>query len=130
MNSLWSIPELDTMTSQEVFDKGISHILKQGQCRNSKGFCVYDGPEGKTCVAGLFMKPEKRACADGWCGTAWSSLAENGLVTSLHSELLSSLQNWHDILNLSDPYTVGYAIAEEYNLSPAVLDEYKAQHGE
>lgn len=37
---------------------------------------------------------------------------------------------WHDFIDVKGPYTHGYHIAKQYNLSPRVLDEWKEQHPE
>lgn len=48
------------LSLQEIFDKGLAHIRKQG-VPSKRGFgCLYNGPNGTSCIVGGLMEPEHR----------------------------------------------------------------------
>lgn len=98
-----------SLSLQEIFDKVISHLRKQGVQSGSSGDCLYRGPNGTMCAVGCLIKDEfysnelEDMPAD--CSIVLKSLvssgilapAENGAygeVTKIH--LLSDLQELHD----------------------------------
>lgn len=47
------------MTNQEIFDKVLTHLRKQGSASvGDKGLCFYRGPGGKMCAVGALMPDE------------------------------------------------------------------------
>lgn len=51
---------LDTMSLREIFDECKAHLLKQNKQSKdpNSGRCLYRGPNGLKCAAGIFIKDE------------------------------------------------------------------------
>jgi hypothetical protein len=122
-----TIPELPSMTPQEVFDKAARHVLANGEPSvDPTGSCVYSGIG---CAAAPFIKPEFREEAAG----SWYSLHlpsqgkwEHSHRPDAHVELIGHLQGAHDhSANLpafiSEFKKEMVKVAERYSLSTAVL---------
>ncbi len=86
------------MTNQEVFDKCVSFLRKQGCASLSeKGFCSYFGPDGKRCAVGVFIeeneyKPEFEGDSLN-CRPLIQELMRN---KGIDLRLLDRLQDVHD----------------------------------
>jgi hypothetical protein len=116
------------MTPQQIFDITAAFLLGQGRPSMGPEGCLYNGPDGAKCAAGLWMKtPAKEG----------QSLSANGETQkALHPSarenlrLMKSLQSAHDSASVDEsvwlPRLKIYLaeIANEYSLNPAVLELY------
>lgn len=95
-----SLATLDQLTPQQVFDRVVAHLRKQGQrsvISTGAGLptkCVYRGAGGRKCAAGCLIaddeyKPDME-------GRLWGELISVYSVTSAHVELIEALQTVHD----------------------------------
>ncbi len=118
------------MTEQEIFDTVAIHLIKQGkQSADAFGNCLYRGPEGLKCAVGCLI-PDEVYQRNMECRVVSRLLGNYDSLKFLQpfDALLSKLQYAHD-----EAYGEGqiwtdtvvsylYKIAEEYNLSTAVLE--------
>lgn len=121
-----NIPELDTLTSQQVFDISVKHVLKNGKpsmCAKFGG-CTYGGIG---CAAAPFLKEEYRECTWG----SWAGLIGEGKVSPYHNRLIARLQSAHDYAASAsangEPFIGCFKdiiahIAKEFNLNGEVYE--------
>jgi len=86
------------MTEQEVFNKVWDHIIAQGEPSvNKDGHCLYRGPNGLKCAAGIFLTDEQAADSDEHAAT-WAHLDDMGYpeLEGLPNHLIKNLQICHD----------------------------------
>lgn len=91
------------MTAQEIFDKVITHLRKQGKATNAGGgnTCFYRTRDGKSCAVGCLIPNEEYL--PNMEGQNISGLMTNfpdtmnKLGLSPHIELLKALQWAHDV---------------------------------
>ncbi len=88
------------MNEQEIFNKVYDHFVTKGQPRSidDEGSCLYRGPDGAKCAAGLLIpdshySPELENVCPG-SERIDKVLAELGLAE--HSLFLANLQTVHD----------------------------------
>jgi len=94
-----SIKELPTMSREDVIERSVRHVLKNGKPSvDATGRCVYSGIG---CGAAPFLTPMSRKVADGKgrasaasCG--WWTLVREGEVAQQHENLICLLQHCHD----------------------------------
>lgn len=118
------------MTSQEVFDKVVVHLRKQGRQAVKDGCCLYRSPEGLKCAVGCLIEDaeyspafERKILCDliqylryleSLEGTDRSALL-NRLV--MNEPLLERLQSVHDDGEVPD-WEQGLArVAKEFDLT-------------
>lgn len=119
-----SIPQLYTMSKQEIFDTSARHVLKNRRPSMRGGICCYDGIG---CAAAPFLKPESRHQADTEEST-WDQLAVLGYVDQHELELIRELQKCHDDAALEKrlDFMAGWkesmlALGQHLNLNTDVL---------
>ena len=49
------------LTKQQIFDRVVAHARKQKQKSESRGSCLYRGPNGTKCFAGIFIPDSQYA---------------------------------------------------------------------
>lgn len=134
-----TLATLPQATAQQVFDQVATHLLTQkkksrvihrdnGKLGFPKGdSCVYRTPEGLKCAAGCLISDEEYLTLIGESRNSipWNSLIARGVAPEEHRELIVSLQRCHD--HNTPEYWDRYLldIAKAYDLSPAVLDQFK-----
>ena len=115
------------LTTQQVFDKVATHLLKQGkrsmlETRN-EAICAYRGDQGVSCAVGCLIPDERYDPIIEGAGVSNARVQE--LLPEMEHvahDLLSSLQCMHDHCennNFDVPLRI---VACRYNLSPAVVD--------
>ena len=118
------------LTNQEIFDKSVGGLLKQGkQAMDSGNNCVYQNGNGLRCAIGQLIDPESYTDnLEGWgIGDLFRQYPEimnrNGLVESNELiELLDGLQEVHD-RNDFDKWPALYSnLAKNYGLNSEVCD--------
>jgi hypothetical protein len=139
----WTIDGFEQMTKQALFDMAATHLLTQG--RQSRGMkfsqlenkliqsCLYNGPEGLTCGAGIFLKPEFRADADKY-GPWWDVVNNQPeAMPKKHQAFVHEVQHIHDGWKPGDKTFKEHAkdglykLAKVYHLKTDVLrKEFKA----
>jgi len=137
VSKLVTIPNLTSLSKQELFDMSARHIIAQGKqsarYNEGTGSCVYSG---SGCAAAPFILPEMRAMADGF--GAWRVLVREELAPSHEATFIRELQACHDnnAWDRSKPrnppaeptaFLIGWRasmgrLAEKYNLNIAALD--------
>lgn len=141
------------LTEQEIFDKSIGAILKQGvqsavmHTTHGEDFpvCKYAGPNNTGCAIGVLLP---RDVAEAWdnIGTfpiyriehdedkarCITDLTAVGIDVSKHDDLLTDLQRVHDAWTPRSPSTFNEAVcryardvALDHNLSTAILAEFE-----
>ncbi len=114
------------MTAQEVFNKVVTHLRKQGKQSRDTMRCLYLSPEGLKCAVGCLIPPEDyRKDMEG--KTFDCLLSDRYFHSSLiakfnkHRDLLHRLQELHDcssVYNILETWERGFImIAKEFNLS-------------
>ena len=96
-----TIDGFEHLTPQQVFDISKNHLLTQNEKSMVQGesasagikICAYRGENSKMCAAGPFLKDEEASKCEG---NDWTSLYKYHLVPSIHSELVTALQDVHD----------------------------------
>lgn len=91
------------MTLQEIFDKSVGQIIKQGVLsRKANGMCAYRGDGGMKCAVGALMDDETAEEADAldpeYGADIWS-VVEAGLLKGFDRDeltLMYDLQDAHD----------------------------------
>lgn len=113
-----TLKTLPQATAQQVYDQVKAHLLAQNRKSENEEKCLYRGPNGTKCAAGILIgddeyKPEM----DGrQCG--WVSLVEQGIVPADHRFLIAELQNLHDDFS-PDRWRIKLEeLAVEYDLVP------------
>lgn len=91
---------LNNMTAQEVFDVTVKHLATLEASCTINSHCVYNGLEGMTCAAGIFINNYDTEME----GCDWAKLIEwhskSSGTSDKHCELIQKLQNVHD----SEPF--------------------------
>lgn len=113
-----TLKTLSQATEQEVFDQVAAHLLTQGEVSASSVACRYRGPRGLKCAAGCLISDDeyKPEMDEGFIGTSWRHLIEEGVVSDSHARLISDLQGCHDSLKPSLWPAYLKEIAQEYGL--------------
>ena len=114
------------MTEQEVFDTVAKHLLAQGARSKSGGECAYRGDGGLKCAVGCLIADSDYV--KDMEGLIVHDLLEHYSAPSLepirqHKPLLLRLQHLHDVGKPGEWVVTLRWLAEEYNLSPAVLED-------
>lgn len=113
------------MTNQEIFDKALNGILKQGvPSMNSMGLCKYRGPNGTMCAVGLFVTDDEAEVMDadpGMCAIKDLPYAVVPDRLRPHLDLLADLQWAHDNAAGRTPFVEEYKlrmrdVAKNWNL--------------
>jgi len=92
-----TIPGFENMTAQQVFDMSASHLLKQmGRSQSDSEACLYRGPNGLKCAAGVFLTDEGAEAADNSCENTWGGVVARRIAPPENESLIESLQNIHD----------------------------------
>lgn len=96
------------MNKQEIFDTVVNHLRQQGKraYNDSEQMCMYRGPDGTKCAAGVFITDEEyRPDLEGKTITALITsgpfsdkyyLPKLAALIGEHQELVSALQSVHD----------------------------------
>jgi len=86
------------MTDQEIFDKVVNHLRKQGaQATNNDGECLYRAPNGRKCAFGCLMTDEEYKSE--WEGVISNEIIKTELSLNRflpHTYLIHELQYIHD----------------------------------
>lgn len=108
MTEFWTIDEFPNLTAQEIFERSVRHVMKNGGPSvvfvYGRSACRYGGIG---CGAAPFLTPEGRRLADGAAGGG-SSITWKGLVArkyvpdSEHHYLIEALQSSHDAASMRD----------------------------
>ena len=88
-----TIPNFESLTSQQIIDMSIAHVTKNGRPSVRINTCCY---AGIGCGAAPFLTKEGRAKADMQSQPSWVHLVAAGLVPEKHAQLIKALQKCHD----------------------------------
>jgi len=134
MNTIVTVPGFDSFTAQHVFDTAARHLLSQkkrayGKKENGGHSCLYNGPDGTSCAAGVFIEPQYRAAADKH--GSWGGVVGAGMASRANYDLIRNLQIIHDdaLDEWSHAVTVAFwsgelrSLAESYRLNEDAIDE-------
>lgn len=117
-----SIDNLNECSVQEVFDFIANHLLTQGErCIDKKGLCKYR-LGNLTCAAGCLIPEEKYK--PEFEGDSWNDLVMNFNFPDKHIELIIALQELHDQCLPGYWKKSLYKMAEEEELSIAILEKF------
>ena len=123
-----SVANLDTATMQEVFDFIAYKLLEQGKqslAEDDSNVCLYHGPNGLRCAAGFLLSDE--VSTEGLEGCGWGDLVADSMVPSAHRNIISSMQNVHDLNAPSEwPRLLRDRAVSHFFLSTSFLDAYEA----
>jgi len=110
--------------AQTVFNKVARHLLTQKKrCANSEN-CLYRSKNGLKCAAGCLIPDEQYDTIKDKEGKSWRRLVFLKLVSSSHSDLISSLQKIHDVAEPSDWKCLLYKTAIEFRLNTKILEKF------
>ena len=113
------------MTNQEIFDKALNGILRQGvPSMTDHGLCKYRGPNNTACAVGLFLTDEEAEAMDADPGMCAIKDLPRGLVPERlhpHMNLLADIQWAHDRASGRTPFVEEYKqsmrkVAKDWNL--------------
>ena len=136
------------MTLQEIFDKVATHLLTQPRSINDVGDCLYRGPDGKKCAAGILIPDEEynsmmegTAFESVYVTYAMDFLDDDPKETDEKIRLVNILQSVHDRGSRKDnkpilDETVVYLdhantikelelVAEEFELNTTLLHTFE-----
>lgn len=119
------------MTNQEIFDKSVSHLLKQGAKSKSGIMCKYRASDGRMCAVGVLIKDEFYD-PQIESETVRNELVRNAFklsgvsVRGMASTLLGDLQELHDETEVEDWPNESLRLAKSYGLNPRVVKEHLA----
>lgn len=128
-----SIDNLAEATAQEVFDFIAAHLLKQdrkaGVAIDNNFTCKYRDESGAKCAAGCLIPDDKYTVSmeeRPWHGSFFGKLGITDAFefSKNHSELISSLQSLHDNENVDSWKANLSVVAEYYNLSDEILNQF------
>jgi hypothetical protein len=95
-----TLKTLPSATAQEVYDQVKAHLLAQKCKSENEEKCLYRGPDGTKCAAGILIGDdeyeERMDTCEGLGDTSWLGLVEEGAVPNIHRNLIVSLQQVHD----------------------------------
>jgi hypothetical protein len=119
-----TLKTLAQATEQEVFDQVARHLLTQLERSWFAGRCAYRGNHDMKCAAGcLIGDSEYEGTMEG---QNWRDLVgRRYAVPPMHELLISRLQSTHDCIEPCDWRRRLKAVATEFKLSTAVIDELK-----
>ncbi|WP_016761376.1 hypothetical protein [Leptospira weilii] len=90
-----TLKNLSQKTNQEVFDYIIKHLLTQNSISiNEMKSCLYRGPYGKKCAAGVLIGDEEYS--PDFEGRTWIGLCDDRGFPQAHKHLIAKLQRIHD----------------------------------
>ena len=87
------------MTKQEVFDKVCEHLIAQGEASESEGSCLYRGPRGLKCAAGVLIADEHYSPEFEGSPARYAQVADSLVASDVPANALrrvSRLQSLHD----------------------------------
>lgn len=129
-----TLANLEQATAQDVFTQVATHLLTQNAKSYSEtGDCLYRGLNNTKCAAGCLIaddeyKPEMDCSVQTnkyslpTAGTTWPSLITRGLIpTTVHRDLIISLQSIHDTSNIDDWKWQLEIIAKNHDVTMPVL---------
>jgi hypothetical protein len=121
------------MTAQEIFDTSVGALLKQGRPAYSpEDGCAYRTPDGAKCAVGHLIPDSKYTPAlEGMPADADDVLRAISEGAGDHAHLLQRLQSAHDAPAGGQNWLAVFKlnareVAEDFNLSPAILDQVPA----
>lgn len=96
---------MNTLSSQEIFDKVATHLLTQGKrALLPSGDCAYRGQDGSKCAIGCLIPDDlyegtfKQYEGKVWCVIPDDELLKIGIEKDKNYRLLTQLQSVHDNL--------------------------------
>jgi lantibiotic modifying enzyme len=95
-----TLSNLSEATEQQVFDQVKNHMLtqmKKSVLESNGDICAYRGFGGIQCAAGCLMSDEEASKIPEQ--KSWYALSIKELVPKNHFELISELQDIHDVEN-------------------------------
>lgn len=113
---------------QETFDIVVNHLRQQGEkgVDESLGTCVYRGPNGLMCAAGVLIRDDQYSSdMEGWGVTSGSSsdkryeLSKAGKIVEENGhdiKLVIELQNIHDFHEIRHWESKFKELADRHNL--------------
>jgi hypothetical protein len=113
------------MTEQEAYDVMARHLLTQNAKSINGALCMYRDLEGRKCAVGVLIsdeeyEPDMETCSATTLKCKFNCKALEGLP----EKLLNDAQIVHDNYDPKDWVVKLRALAERYNLSDAVVDEF------
>jgi hypothetical protein len=120
------------MNTQELFDKVATHLLTQNaKAQDALGGCVYKADDGKMCAVGCLIDAkfyngdlEGKGISMGDSGMAVYNAVRYSIgddITPRQVRMLQDLQDIHDDYPTEDWPEELQNLAEEYDLSTAIL---------
>lgn len=120
-----TLKTLPQVTAQEVFDQVARHLLTQKErSQIAESRCAYRGEDGLMCAAGCLLDDEEYLAIEKHNMSSWLALTVAGKVPHAHAKLISDLQKIHDGEDAEYWSKELEALAQLYDLSPAVLEEF------
>lgn len=113
-----TIEGFEDLTPQQVFDISAKHLLTQSEkSMDFAGACLYDNGMGEKCAAGVFLTGD----VSDYEGMGWYDLVNSGVAPPNNIDIISSLQEVHDTVDVPDWPQFLMAVADKYELSKEVL---------
>jgi hypothetical protein len=123
MNKQTQFSTID-MREQEVFDTIAVGLMKQGKPSKRRGDCLYRGPDGLKCAAGILLPDE--FYSEDFEHVGWIDLIVKRHVSAVHADLILAAQRIHDADYpegwLDGSYGKFKLLAELLDLDSAALD--------
>lgn len=107
--------------AQEVFDQVARHMMTQKEKSQDNHSCLYRS-DGLKCAAGCLIADEEYS--KDFERKGWGGLVQEGSVPGAHELLIKDLQRVHDLKDPEEWKDWLLEVAEEYELSHGVLDDY------
>lgn len=116
------------MTEQEVFNRIAAHLLTQNvRSLDSHGNCMYRGPAGLKCAAGIFI-PDSRYCSSleniGCSAKVIKNVMEPEVVGAI--DLIREAQSIHDYYDPCEWAEKLKTLAAEFNLNTDIIKQHTA----
>jgi hypothetical protein len=95
-----TLKTLPQATAQEVYDQVKTHLLTQNQMSLKGDRCMYRGPNGLKCAAGILIGDDEYS--DAMEGVSWPGLIGMLHIPDTHELLIRELQMVHDWEEVED----------------------------
>ena len=110
------------MTDQELFDRVVTHLAKQGRRAMARVACLYRTPDGLKCAIGCLIPDEKYRAEMELDPDIWEEVMEVAGISDEQDWLARQLQRSHDSSTTAELLRSNLlATARAYKLDPHLI---------
>ena len=123
---MYCLNDIDRLSEQQIFEASASHLLTQmQQSKVPDGGCLYRGPNGLKCAAGIFISDEEYP---SFPERVWDEAVEHRINENNIQKynLISDLQDIHDYTQPENWYLTLKKFGLRRELDVTFLEKYNA----